>query len=308
MSRTGHRPYTQDIYTGLPAFFLILLNLSSSMNEPMAGSKKTRKCDAMVDAVNTLIGNMVIQTASVGGCRPWLEVAVLGYTTSGSNVHVPRIGSCFQGELATRLWHPMNVVQANPLRLKDTVQKIFDSDANEMIEMPVQVPLWIEPKLGGAAPLCAALDYSRLIVKKWISDGHQNCFPPIVIHITDGEGTDGNPVDAANRLKQLQTDDGNVLLFNFYLSTLPGATIQFPSQVNDLPDHRAKRVFDLSSVIPEPMIQEARDLDDKLDPLPRGFVYHCDSSSLAADLSAVLGFYRFGSRDSRFVMRQLGFR
>ena len=39
-----------------------------------------------------------------------------------------------------------------------------------------------------------------------------------MVHITDGESQDGNPIPYADALKSLATEDGNVLLFNCHLS------------------------------------------------------------------------------------------
>jgi len=66
--------------------------------------------------------------------------------------------------------------------------------------------------------MCQALAQAKTIVQNWISQ-HPSCFPPIVINITDGEATDGNPSDAANEIMGLASSDGNVLLFNVHLSS-----------------------------------------------------------------------------------------
>jgi hypothetical protein len=283
--------YSAEISRATPAFFLFLLDQSFSMDEPIGGSE-TRKCDALADTINGWINNMTIRAAAAGGIRDWMDVAVVGYTSAADNADDVRLGSCLPGELANSAWQPISALQAQPLRLKDSVQKIFDSDAGEMIEMPVQVPVWIEPTILGATPMCTALEYSRQIVEQWINLDHQECFPPIVIHITDGESSDGNPVEAASNLKQLKTNNGNLLLLNCHLSMLAADKIMFPHSIEVLPDPFARDLFEMSSVLPEPMYQRALADGFPLQPGSRGFVFN-------ADMVSLLQFLDMGTRISK---------
>jgi hypothetical protein len=54
-----------------------------------------------------------------------------------------------------------------------------------------------------AAPLFQA----KSILENWLSQ-HPDCFPPIVINITDGD-----PTNAADEIRKLKNSDGEVLLF-----------------------------------------------------------------------------------------------
>ncbi|MDB5387891.1 MAG: von Willebrand factor type [Planctomycetaceae bacterium] len=284
-------PYTAEISRATPAFFVFLLDQSFSMDEPIGGSE-TRKCDALVDTINGWINNMIIRAAAQGGIRDWMDVAVIGYTSGADDANDVRLGSCLPGELANSAWQPISALQAQPLRLKDSIQKIFDADAGEMIEMPVQVPVWIEPIILGATPMCTALEYTKQIVEQWINLDHQNCFPPIVIHITDGESSDGNPVEPASALKQLETSNGNLLLLNCHLSMLAADKIMFPHSIEVLPDPFARDLFEMSSVLPEPMFQRAVADGFPLQPGARGFVFN-------ADMVSLLQFLDMGTRISK---------
>lgn len=283
--------YTQEISRATPAFFLFLLDQSFSMEEPIGGSD-VRKCDALTDTINGWINNMTIRAAAAGGIRDWMDVAVVGYSTGSDDENDIKLGSCLPGDLANSAWQPISALQAQPLRLKDSMQKIFDADAGEMIEMPVQIPVWIESKVLGGTPMCTALEYSRQIAEQWINLDHQNCFPPIVIHITDGEASDGNPVESANSLKQLQTSNGNLLLFNCHLSMLAADKIMFPHSIEVLPDPFARDLFEMSSILPEPIFQRAVTDGFLLQPGARGFVFN-------ADMVSLLQFLDMGTRISK---------
>ena len=282
-------PYTQEIARATPAFFLFLLDQSFSMEEPLGGAE-IRKCDALVDTINGWINNMIIRASADGGIRDWMDVAVVGYRTDETGN--PIIGSCLPGELANCAWQPISALQANPLALKDVSQKVFDPDTGETIELPVKVPVWIEATMQGGTPMCAALHYGFQLIEQWIANGHQDCFPPIVIHITDGEAMDGSPVDYAAPLKELATSNGNLLMFNCHLSMQAADKIMFPHSLEQLPDPFARDLFEMSSVLPKPIFDRATSDGFPLQPNARGFVFN-------ADLVSLLQFLDMGTRISK---------
>ena len=51
-----------------------------------------------------------------------------------------------------------------------------------------------------------------------------------MVHITDGESQDGDPIPYADAVKALATEDGNVLLFNCHLSMTAADPFMFPGQ------------------------------------------------------------------------------
>lgn len=127
--------------------------------------------------------------------------------------------------------------------------------------------------------MCQALCLAHRFLLKWIS-GHQQCFPPVVMHITDGEAMDGDPIPHADAIRSLATDDGNVLLFNCHLSSAEHDPIMFPSNMEQLPDDFARTLYRMSSVLPPPMVRLASCNGFKVEPNARGFVFNADSVSL----------------------------
>ena len=110
----------------------------------------------------------------------------------------------------------------------------------------------------GGTPMCAALKSAETILTDWVAQ-HADAFPPIVINITDGESTDGDPTAAALAIQNLATSDGNVLLFNVHLSSHRASPIEFPDGEDGLPDQYAKLLFGLSSLLPSYMQSVASD-------------------------------------------------
>ena len=97
--------------------------------------------------------------------------------------------------------------------------------------------------------MCQAAEEAKRILEGWSAD-RPDSFPPIVIHITDGESTDGNPTDRLNALTDLSTSDGNVLLFNIHLSAKDkGAPLSFSDSTDDLPDAYSRMLFDTASLL-----------------------------------------------------------
>src|SRR5581483_4221995 len=143
----------------------------------------------------------------------------------------------------------------------------------------VKFPIWFDAKASGGTPMCEALRKAEGILSQWIS-GHQASFPPIIINITDGESTDGDPTEAAEAVTRLATDDGNVMLFNLHLSSKQAAPIQFPDSEAGLPDKHAELLYRISSPLPPYMRSAARDEGLEISDGARGFVFNADLISV----------------------------
>ena len=68
------------------------------------------------------------------------------------------------------------------------------------------------------------------MVAEWC-DAHPDSYPPTILHVTDGQSTDGNPQDIADGLRKLRTNDGQALLFNLHVSTLGAKEIVFAREM-----------------------------------------------------------------------------
>jgi hypothetical protein len=138
--------------------------------------------------------------------------------------------------------------------------------------------------------MCAAFDKASSILSKWILE-HQKSFPPIVINITDGKPTDGNPAQSAFDLMSLRTLDGEVLLFNLLISAAKMSPIEFPDNDMVLSDEFARSLFRISSPLPAYMRNMMADEGINSNLQSRGFVFN-------ADLVSVIRFLDIGTRPS----------
>lgn len=113
----------------------------------------------------------------------------------------------------------------------------------------IRFPIWFDPIANGGTPMVQALGLAKATAERFISQ-HPSSFPPVVIHITDGESTDGDPGAAFKELTNLASGDGNVLLFNVHISSNPNAqTTAFPDVSAMLPDEYAKTLFEGASFL-----------------------------------------------------------
>ena len=174
------------------------------MVEPLGGTDK-RKCDELAKAVNAWLFNMAIRASGDSGIRDWMDVGVIGYRTD--QAASPIIEPTLHGPLAGQPLVSITEIGNNPSRIETTVQQIPDEETGETLEIPTDSPVWVEPTAEGSTPMCHVLHYAHGILSNWIAQ-HPDSFPPIVIHITDGESQDGDPIPYAQAVTNLATSDG----------------------------------------------------------------------------------------------------
>jgi hypothetical protein len=275
-------PYQAEISRANPSCFLFLIDQSGSMEDPFAGSdSKRRKADLLADAINRLLQNLVIKCAKEDGIRDYFSVGVIGYGD--------KVGPALAGQLAGREIAPISDIGNMPARIEERKKKVEDG-AGGLIEQTIRFPIWFDPVCHGATPMCQAFTLAHDVLARWLAQ-HPDSFPPIVINITDGEATDGDPSSAADALRKLATSDGNVLLFNVQLSAMEAAPIEFPAQPDQLPDKHARLMFELSSALTPYMRAVAQQEGYSVGEGSRGFVFN-------ADMVSVIKFLDIGTRPS----------
>lgn len=287
-------PYTQEISRQNKACFLFLLDQSYSMVEPL-GNSTNRKCDELVTAINAWMHNMTIRATGGEGIRDWLDIGVVGYRTDekANPIIEPALKGDLGGLLAQEGRTLATIVEigSHPSRMESRTQLLPDEETGQTIEMPCEVPVWIDPVAEGGTPMCHVLHHAYGIVEKWISE-HPKSFPPIVINITDGESQDGDPVPYAEPIMSLATEDGNVLLFNCHLSMTAADSFIFPASDEILPEEHARTLYKMSSVLPEPIYQRALAEGFPLQPNARGMAFN-------ADMVCLIRFLDMGTRIAR---------
>lgn len=268
-----------------PGCLIILLDQSGSMDAAFGGTQLgtgKKKCDMVATVLNRLL-NEFVKTNMVGSLvKPRADIAVLGYgggilsgLLSGGSVK-----SALSGPLASKTFVTLAELNENPLRIEARSEKEVDESGN-VVERAAYFPIWVEPVAGDGTPMCAALKKAKDLATQW-AGAHPDNYPPVVINITDGEATDGDPAGPARDLLGVQTSDGTALLFNCHITATSGAPVEFPAQESAVPsDKFAQLLFSLSSTIPDTARQNIQTLaNTPLDPGARGFIFNGDAGSV----------------------------
>jgi hypothetical protein len=263
-------PYSAEISRDNPTCLLFVIDQSGSMSDKMATGKL--KADFVADVLNKTIYTLVTNCTKADGVRNYFDIGVIGYGGNGAG---PGLGGALSGDVI----HPITAVANSPLRVEDRIQ-LQDDGAGGVFERRVKFPVWFDAVSSGGTPMCAALTKVAEAVVGW-ANSHPNSYPPTLLHVTDGESTDGDPVSVASALKQISTNDGECLAFNIHVSTQQGETIQFPNSEVGLPNTYAKLLFRMSSVFPPHVAKLAADKGYKLAESARGFMFNADPKDIA---------------------------
>jgi hypothetical protein len=277
-------PYTAEISRTNPTCFLFLVDQSSSMMEPFGGQGDKKKSEGVADALNRLLQNLVLKCAKSEGIRDYFYVGIIGYGG--------KVGSGLGGNLAGQTLVPVSAIAANPLRVEQRTRKV-DDGAGGLIEQKFKFPVWFEATTAGRTPMCGALALAKQYLEMFLGR-FPKCYPPLVVNITDGMSTDGDPLEAAKAVQALQTPDGNTLLFNAHISAHQARPVEFPATEDVLPDNFARLLFRMSSQLPPRLLDAARAEGFTGMPGTRGFVFN-------ADLVSVIRFLDIGTRVSQGV-------
>lgn len=260
-------PYTAEISRRQPGCIFFLIDQSTSMNLPFGGEDETSRADRLTGAINRLLQELVVRCTKSQdeGVRPYFDVGVFGY---GSESFGPALGGALEGRNLVSI----REVAEHPLRLASTTKAMPNGDGS-FIEAEIRYPVWFELDALGKTPMCEALRTAHSILEPWTRE-HRKSFPPLVFNITDGEATDGDPREPASALRALETEDGNVLLFNVHISSSPDDPVLYPEATTHLPDDFAQQLFEMSSVLPPSFQDKFQDEAYDVGVASRAFVFN----------------------------------
>lgn len=278
-------PYNADISRLNPGCFLFLIDQSGSMTGALGGQTDLRKMDGAADALNRIL-DAISQRCSQGmDIRDYFDIGVITYTTDGSGR--PTLETAFPETSTEQPFLPVSQV-VDIAEVEERQVKESDG-AGGIVEVTRKFPVWLRPTASYGTPMCEALSAASKAIKDWTAQ-HPDSYPPMVINVTDGDATDGNPVPLAQEIMALGTNDGNVLIYNAHLSEMSATPVQYPSEENNVPpDEYATRMFRMSSVFPDQVVELAASIGLPVAEGSRGYVYN-------ADMVALVQFLDIGTR------------
>ena len=287
--------YEKKVSTENPALVIVLIDQSTSTDRIMAakGDQTYRISTMMKIVTDTLLYTLLRKAMKGTTLKNYVDFAVIGY---GVSVH----SALPQVNLEE---YPINIE-----RLKKESQKPDGSD-NEDPLVPKPKREWVEERYDGLTPMVGALREARKILEKWIPN-HKSSYPPTVINLTDGMPNDdekyleileqGTLVDLSETaliteskaIKQLHTDDGNVMIANCHITAEKTIAIEYPAYPSEIEkvDPLGRILFDMASTIPEPLrkLGNSKKFDMKLEPNAKFFLFN-------AEIKSLVNFMRFGT-------------
>jgi hypothetical protein len=239
------------------------------------------KAQFVADVLNKTLYQLVIRCTRADGVRDYFDVGVIAYGNS--------VRSGFAGALSGKILHSLSQIEANPLVIEERMKRVPDG-AGGLVDQPTKFPVWFQPTSSGGTPMTAAMRAATEALVEWC-DSHPDCYPPTVIHVTDGASTDGDPSTIADALKQISTNDGECLLFNLHISTAGGEPVLFPESDSNL-DEYGRLLFQMSSQFPGHLIDVAKEKGyDSVSSESRFFGYK-------AGYDVIVDFFDIGTRAS----------
>ncbi len=264
-----------------PGCMIFLIDRSESMGDQFAREQVgggRRKCDMVATIFNSFLNELITVNTSVQmdgntEVKRRADICALGY--EGSTVT-----SVLDGVLSSQPFVSLADLQMNPMDIEIRTRKEVD-DTGNFYNVEIPFPIWIKAKHNGGTPMCAALHRAQDMASQWAMN-HADNYPPVIINLTDGIATDGDPTSVAQQIMQVSTNDGNALLFNVHITGINSSPVLYPASESELPnDQYARQLFKISSVIPE----SSRTLLGSLlgyevPPGARGMIFNGDASSV----------------------------
>ncbi len=261
----------ESISTSNPCCIIILIDQSWSMEESFDNGTKAEEA---TQAVNRVIEEIVLACRRGEKIRDRCYISVIGYGE--------RVDCLVDGAISDI---------ASAKIKEEEVKKLIPDGAGGVLEIDVEMPIWLEPVASNGTPMHEAFERAADIVEDWISNKPEG-FPPMVINITDGAATDpDSTADAARKIMNLHTTEGNAVVFNFHIANnvdnkaaLPHNTSQFAG------DSLAEYLFSISSSLPQEFFKLAEDAGFSPKKGAKCFGYN-------ADAPLMIQLLHFGSLD-----------
>lgn len=254
--------YSAEISRDYPTCILFVVDQSGSMAEAMATGKS--KADFVADVMNKTIYRLVTDCTKSDGVRNYYDVGIVTYGGGGTRA----------GLAGGKAISSIVDLASNPTRVEDRTRH-QDDGAGGVFECRVKFPVWFDPTASGGTPMCAGLTTAAEAIGEWC-DAHPNSFPPTIIHVTDGESTDGDPSNVGDVLRQLSTSDGECLLFNIHVSGDSSEPIEFPSSEGGLPNAYARTLYLMSSLMPDHVRRVAGEKGYAVGDGSRGYIFNAE--------------------------------
>ena len=270
------KEYVQNVSRRTPGLIIFLIDQSSSMDGSIftQSGKNYTKAMVVADCVNRWILELLGKCCAGAEFRNLLGFTFIGYSTEISSA-LPAIDLSRYPIVASEL-------------AKSYITK-NDGDQYDLENNPKPKFTWILPIASGSTNMTPALDKAYEIANNW-TKSHMDSFPPIIINITDGLTLDPNNPDVleksgvitgiGDKIKSIRTNYGHSLILNYLIGSVELASVKFPLERKEVSELNfvAGQLFDMSSVVPDVLIDDAKGYNLEIKNGARFFFYnYCDT-------------------------------
>lgn len=263
--------YNAEISRRNPGLFLFLIDQSRSMSHKLGGTLRSKSQEA-ADAINRQIYELIYRCTKSDGVRDYFDIGIIGYGA---------VSDSAESLLKDADLVPISRLAEIPLRMEKRKEVITDPDGND-VESEFEFPVWFEPVANSNTPMVRALKLAKEWIDDWVAE-HHDSYPPVLINLTDGAATDGDPLEVTKELLEMSTSDGNVLMWNCHLSEIKDAKpLTFPADDSILPktDKFAHQLFDMSSTLPDGFLSLAKERSLDVEEGSRAYVFNAGLDEL----------------------------
>lgn len=265
-----------------PGYIIFLVDQSGSMSESYTGGKNKAEFTALV--INRTINDLIFTNSAGDKIKDRVFISIIGYGGQGGN-SIDDIRSDYLSAFAD-----------SPLRIERVKKKVSDG-AGGLVEIEEEMAVFLEPACPktGLTPMAEAFDFAKVLIDGWISKKPDNP-APVVINVSDGVPFTGSNVtddiektiNVANSIMDINTKDGNPIIFNVHLGQPPFNENKFEASESNISNEEGKFLFKISSKVPETYREAARKHEFVTSEGSRGFVSNAGPETL-------IKFINFGS-------------
>jgi hypothetical protein len=182
----------------------------------------------LVEEMNRWLAELV-DSCDVGeeSVRDLYDLAVLRYfTRQGAAVVEPAVGGVLRNQQVV------------------SIQQLAEHSAE------VNRPIWFESVPCGDRPTRRAFGVCRDLIANWVAARPRHA-PPVMVHVTAGPPTDGDPAPVAAEIGKLRTEAGSVIVANWLYTAESDPAVSLPSAQEKMPTQFGRELFGWSSEMPE---------------------------------------------------------
>jgi hypothetical protein len=255
-----------------PGLLVFLIDQSGSMLMPFKDSPDTRTVFA-TRVVNRVIDSIIQKNYNGDHAKDRCFIVAIGYSVGATE-----LCSGFLSDLDN-----------SPKRM-ETVKKKISDGAGGLVEIEKTMPIWVEPiTKDGWTDMAAAFKMAKEIIENWVNDKPDSP-APVIINVSDGIPYYNHKDTAecaqetaaiAKEIMDIQTSDGNVLIFNAEIGA-SGNQIILPTSKDEVKagGEGAEFLFEISSVIPDGYAGAALKNGLELKENSKGAVFAADAENL----------------------------